>query len=136
MAAQPAHAAPAARPSPRQRPHARRPHLRVVGAPRRGRRWALVLSTLIVAGLLAVVGLNALVAEAAVEAAALDSEIAELSLVRAELGAEVAALESPERIAQVARDELGLVWATDPAYIVIDPGAGASGTPVAIDGGR
>lgn len=111
----------------RQAPAAtQRPQLRLVPPPARTARWlaALVLATAL--GVVGVVAVNALAAEAAFDAAALEAEVDALAVRYDELTAEVAQLESPERVRQVALDELGMVPAQQPSYLVVDDAVPAS----------
>lgn len=137
-------AAPASSPTPTGRPRRapppgraqpdRRPSLRVVDAPRRARRWGVVM---LLTGLLGVVGitsLSAASAEAAFTASELEAETAELERVRGELAADVAELSSLERISEVAEHELGMVPAEEPRYLDTDapgqvPAAHREGDP-------
>ncbi len=108
-------------PIPRPEPdRSRRPDLRVVGRPRHSTRYIAVLGLLGAAAVFGIVSLHALAAEAAFEAQALESEIAELSLRHGELTADVAALESPERIRAVATSDLGMVAAEEPAHVALE----------------
>lgn len=111
LASSPRHAPrPAARPT--------RPDLRVVAPPRHTARYLGVLLVVAVMGVVGVVSLSALAAEAAFEARQLQSEVDELTLRYDELTAEVAGLEAPARIRSVAEEELGMVPAEEPLFLV------------------
>jgi hypothetical protein len=105
--------------APRPAP-ARRPDLRVVPRLRHTGRYLALIVVLGAAGVFGIVSLSALAAESAFAARALEGEIDDLSFRYDELTAEVAALESPGRVRDVAIGELGMVPATQPAYLVID----------------
>jgi cell division protein FtsL len=114
-------AAPAADPS-------RRPTLRVV--PRRRHRGRYVVAMLVIGavGVFGIVSLSALAAEAAFAARALEQEIDELAFRYDELTAEVASLESPARVRAVAQEQLGMVPAEQPAFLIVD-GSAVGGGP-------
>jgi cell division protein FtsL len=97
-----------------------RPALRVV--PRRSHRGRYLAAMVIVGAVsvFGIVSLSALAAEAAFAARTLESDIEVLAIRYDELAAEVAGLESPERVRTVATDELGMVRADQPAYLVSD----------------
>jgi cell division protein FtsB len=101
-------------------PAAGRPHLRVVGEPRRGSRYLLAAVLAGGVGLFGVVGLHARAAEQSFQVRNLESEVRELSLRYDELTAEIAGLESPERVRQVATLQLGMVPAREPGFLVAD----------------
>lgn len=101
-------------------PGAGRPHLRVVGEPRRAGRFLLAAVLAGGIGLFGVVGLHALAAEQSFQVRSLESEVRELSLRYDELTAEIARLESPERVRQVATLQLGMVPAREPGFLVAD----------------
>jgi cell division protein FtsL len=105
-----------------------RPRLRVVPRRRRTGRFVVLFAAVAAAGVFGVVSLSALAAEAAFAARALESEIDELALRYDELTAEVAALESPERVRTVATEELGMVRAQDPAFLLVERPASARET--------
>lgn len=116
---------------PSQRP---RPDLRVVGRPRHRGRYFALLSLVGAVGVFGVVSLHALAAEAAFEAQTLEAEVSELSMRYEELTAEVAALEAPERIRDVATEELGMVPVEEPAFLSLeaqtaDAPTASTGTP-------
>lgn len=94
-----------------------RPSLRVVDAPRRARRWAIVMVLTSLLGVAGITSLSAASAEAAFTVSELERETAELERVRGELAADVAELSSLERIRRIAEQELGMVPADDPRYI-------------------
>lgn len=121
-------AAAAARPRPtpprprRATAPTRRPRLRVVAAPRHTGRWVLLLVAVAAAGVFGVVSLSALAAEQAFTARELQTEITDLTHRYEELTAEVSALEAPGRVRRVAEEELGMVPAEQPAYLVLEDG--------------
>ena len=117
MSALPTHARPAAK-ARRQR----RPTLRVVGPPRHTARFLALSVAVIAAGVFGIVSLSALAAETAFTARALEGEVAEYHNRYEELTAEVAALEAPARVHRVAVDDLGMVPAEQPAYLLVDDG--------------
>lgn len=117
-----------------------RPELRVVPPPRRTAGYLVAVLALAALGVFTVVGLNARAAERAFEARALEQQVSELSERYEELTAEVARLESPERLREVAVNELDMIPADRPAYLVAGrtvPGDGelrglaAPGAPMA-----
>ena len=99
-----------------------RPRLRLVAPARQPGRYALAFVALAAIGVFGVVSLNALAAEAAFEARSLENEVHELSLRYDELTASVAALESPERVRDVAVNELGMTPAGEPGFLVLSDG--------------
>lgn len=123
-------AAPATPPTPTRRPRGsaapdrarpdQRPSLRVVDAPRRARRWGVVMLLTGLLGVAGITSLSAASAEAAFTASELEAETAELERVRGELAADVAELSSLERIGDVAERELGMVPAEEPRYLETD----------------
>jgi cell division protein FtsB len=120
MAAVPSPAAPTRAPQvPGSRPSGR-PDLRVVGPVRHTSRFALAFGLVTVLAVLGIVALHAMAAEAAFEAQVLEGEVAELSLRQEELSAAIAGLESPDRIRTVATEDLGMVRAEQPGYVVLD----------------
>lgn len=100
-----------------------RPSLRLVGRPRRTARYVVVIVLVAAAGVLGVVSLSALAAEAAFEARALQSEVAELSVLYDELTSEVASLEAPARIRAIAQGELKMVRAESSTFLVAEASA-------------
>ncbi|MFO8075488.1 MAG: septum formation initiator family protein [Actinomycetota bacterium] len=124
---------PATHRAPTPRPHegapapAERPDLRVVDRPRHHRRYLALLTLTVALGVLGVVSLHALAAEAAFDARTLEAEAEALAQRSTELTAEVAALESPERIREIAIEELGMVPARQPGYLVLDEPAAPAG---------
>ncbi|MGH3665679.1 MAG: hypothetical protein ACRDU8_06270 [Egibacteraceae bacterium] len=109
----------APRRAPRRAPTPR-PQLRLVGTPRHARRHVVVMIALGAAAIFACVALNALAAEQAFAARELEGDVEELSLRYDELTMEVAKLESPARVRRVATDNLGMVQAQQPGYLVLD----------------
>lgn len=112
-------------------PPARRPDLRLVTSAPSPRRYLAIALLLAALGVFAVVSLHALATESAFRARALGREVEEYGLRAEELRAEVATLESPARIRQVATEQLGMVPATQPGYLVAD--SGTPGAPVALN---
>lgn len=109
-----------------------RARLRVV--PQRGRRGRYVAAMMAI-GVLFIFGIisfSALAAESAFEARTLEAEIGALEIRYDELTAQVARLESPGRVRAVATEELGMVPAEQPAYLVVEGSrtAGGSGATV------
>lgn len=106
----------------------RRPHLHAVQAGpvhRAAHRTAKVLAgmvaTVVLAvGVLGIVALNALAADASFEAQALERDISELTLRHDDLVAAVAQLESPNRVRDVAIGQLGLMEPEVPGFLTID----------------
>lgn len=116
------HRSPAPRPPRRTRPPSRR--LRVVGttAPRRslgGVLCAVVAGFVLVTGIIGIVALNALAAEASFQAMELEEHISDLTLRHDNLVAEVAMLEAPARVREVATTRLGLIDPAQPGFLVI-----------------
>jgi cell division protein FtsL len=108
---------------PRRRtaaPSAARPDLRVVPRRRRSGRYFAAMLLVGAVGVFGIVSLSALAAEAAFAARALEQEIDELSFRYDELTAEVASLESPARVREVATEQLGMVPAQQPAYLIAE----------------
>jgi cell division protein FtsL len=111
------------------RPAARStPRLRVIERPRRRRAAVLVAMIVVLAGgaVFGSVALNAMAADAAVEARALEARVADGERRYGHLVAEVAALEDPGRIRERAL-ELGLAPAGPTRHLVVD-------RPLAADG--
>jgi cell division protein FtsB len=106
-----------------------RPALAVVGRPSRRRSIAVLVAITVVAGVSIVLSLSALAAESAFAARELEREIDSLSLAYEELTAEVAGLESPDRVRRVALEELGMVEAEHPAYLVVERPLGDAAPP-------
>ncbi len=88
---------------------------------------ALLLAAL---GVFGVVSLHALASESAYRAQELSAEVEDLTLRADELTADVARLESPQHVRQVA-EQLGMVPATDPGYLIAGEASGATGGAVA-----
>jgi cell division protein FtsL len=97
-----------------------RPRLTLVMSSPRSSRLALVLLVIAAVGVFAVVSVGAKTAEAAVQVRTLQTDVDELKTRYEILTAEVAELESPERIRRYAVEELGMVEATDPQFVVVD----------------
>lgn len=96
-----------------------RPNLRVVAAPRHGRRYTLLMILLGAVAVFGSVAVNALAAEHAFTARTLEAEVSDLEMRYDELTVEVAGLESPKRIRRVASQRLGMVPARRPAFVVL-----------------
>jgi cell division protein FtsB len=111
------------------RPPARRPVRRLSAVPAAAPRtqvvptWAysLVAGLLLSAGVIGVVALNALAAEASFQARALEADISDLTLRHDDLVAAVATLEAPARVREVARTQLGLIEPEQPGFLTLDP---------------
>lgn len=107
-----------------------RPELRLLPTPRHPARWVVVLLAVAVAGIFGVVALHALAAEQAFTARRLEAEADRLAVRQGELTAEVAVLRAPERLRRVATEELGMVPAHRPVFLVAPgtrPGRPAGG---------
>lgn len=96
------------------------PRLRLITANPRSSRFALTLLVIAAIGVFGVVSVGAKTAEAAVEVRELQADVDGLKQEYELLTAEVAELESPERIRTYAVDELGMVEAEDPRFVVVD----------------
>ncbi len=116
-----------------------RPRLRVVespvaaevavAVPATGRRTlvlALATAVVIVAAVFGIVGLNAMAANASVEARALERQVAQSERRYAELVAVVAAKEDPGRIRERAL-ELGMIPSSAARHLVLARGIEADG---------
>lgn len=112
----------------------KRPDLHVVTSVSSPRRYLLLAVLLAAVGVFGVVGLHAKATESAFSSRALSEEVEEYTLRAEELRAEVAALESPEHVRRIATEQLGMVPATQPGYLVADSGAApaAPAAPVAV----
>jgi len=98
----------------------------VVASGRRTLVLALGTAMAIVFAVFGIVGLNAMAANAAVEARALEREVAQAERHYGELIAAVAAKEDPGRIRELALD-LGLVPSTTARHLVLARGIEADG---------
>ncbi|MGH8929976.1 MAG: cell division protein FtsL [Egibacteraceae bacterium] len=94
-------------------------NLRVVVPARDSRRCIAMLLVVASLGVFGVVSLNALAAESAFEAQKLEQEVSDLSVRYEELTAEVATLEAPARVSRIAVENLGMVPADDPGYLLV-----------------
>jgi hypothetical protein len=114
-----------------------RPRLRVVespapveaAVPATGRRTlvlALATALVIVAAVFGIVGLNAMAANASVDARALERQVAQAERRYAELVAVVASKEDPGRIREQAL-ELGMVPSSAARHLVLSRGIEADG---------
>jgi hypothetical protein len=105
-----------------------RPDVEAAVAPTGRRTLALALMTalVIVSAVFGIVGLNAMAANAAVEARNLEREVARAEVRYAELVASVAAKEDPGRIRERAI-ELGLVPSTAARHLRLSRGIPADG---------
>lgn len=101
--------------APQQAPQRPRPHLRVVPAPRSRHLRGLtrLLTVITVAGFFGVLfglaAFHASLAQGQYELGELETRLQELAEQRVELELAAQELESPERVATIARDVLGLV---------------------------
>lgn len=98
----------------------------VVASGRRTLVLALMTALVIVAMVFGVVGLNAMAANAAVEARSLERQVQRAEVRYAQLVAEVAAKEDPGRIRELALD-LGLVPAPAARHLRLSRGIEADG---------
>ena len=96
------------------------PRLRLITNDPRSSRLMLILLVIAAIGVFGVVSVGAKTAEAAVQVRELEGEVDELKREYELLTAEVAQLESPERIREVAVDDLGMVEPEDPKFVVVD----------------
>jgi cell division protein FtsL len=110
---------PHARPGAAARSPVRLPDLRLVTPVRDARRHVALLLAVAALGVFGVVSLNALAAESAFEAQKLERDVAGLSVRYEELTAEVAALEAPSRVRRIAVEQLGMVPAEQPGYLLV-----------------
>ena len=112
----------------------RRRHLRVVEAPARRHTLAYALAVIVVlaGAVFGAVTLNALAAQAAVEARELNTHVVEAERTYAELVAEVASLEDPSRVRQAAL-ELGLVPGGPRRHLVLRRNVPADGAIAAAE---
>jgi cell division protein FtsL len=122
-----------ARPLDPPAPSQRRPQLRLVPPVSFTRRWLVLALLLAALGVFGMVSLYAAATQSAFRARELQQEVDDLSLRAEELRAEVATIESPANVRRVATEQLGMVPATDPAYLVAD--TAAPQLPVAMEGG-
>ncbi len=74
-----------------------------------------------VLGIIGVVALNALAAEASFQARELEAAISDLTLEHDDLVAEVASLEAPDRVRLVAGAQLGLLEPEQPGFLTLHP---------------
>lgn len=98
----------------------------VVASGRRTLVLALMTALVVVATVFGVVGLNAMAANAAVEARSLERQVQRADVRYAQLVAEVAAKEDPGRIRELALD-LGLVPAPAARHLRLSRGIEADG---------
>lgn len=89
---------------------------------RRGGRYLLAMAALGALSVFGSVSLNALAAEQSFAVRELERDVGALTRRADELTVEVTRLESPDRIHAVAVEELGMVTAKQPAFLVL-PGA-------------
>lgn len=126
--------------APRRAPERRRPDLRVVPTPRprRLRNLTRLLTVVTIAGFFGVLfglaAFHASLAQGQYELDELEDQLTELAERRVELELTAQRLESPDRVATIARDVLGLVSpehtedlypTADRAAAVLDAGASA-----------
>ena len=87
----------------------------------RSRLYTLCSTTILILGVIGVVALNALAAEASFEARELEAVISDLTLEHDDLVAEVAGLEAPDRVHDVAGAQLGLLDPEQPGFLTLRP---------------
>lgn len=137
MAALPSDLAPVPVPVPQPRRRVTPPTpIRIVTPRRRPGRYLIVMLLMAAVGVFGCVTLNALAAEQSFAVRELESDIAQLTRTADELTVEVTRLESPDRLHRVATGTLGMVPATQPAFLVMpgaasDESAGSSRTMAA-----
>jgi cell division protein FtsB len=83
--------------------------------------YSLVAGVILSVGVIGVVALNALAAEASFQARELEADISDLTLRHDDLVAAVATLEAPARVREVARTQLGLIEPEQPGFLTLDP---------------
>ncbi|WP_370326252.1 hypothetical protein [Euzebya sp.] len=83
--------------------------------------YSLAACVVLVAGIIGIVALNALAAEASFQARELEADISAATLRHDDLVAEIAVLEAPERVRDVARTQLGLIEPEQPGFLTLDP---------------
>jgi cell division protein FtsL len=96
------------------------PRLRLVATNPGSSRLMLILLVVAALGVFGVVSVGAKTAESAVQVQRLEGEVDELKQDYEWLTATVAHLESPDRIHQVAVDDLDMVPASEPQFVVVD----------------
>lgn len=96
------------------------PRLRLVATNPKSSRLMLVLLIIAALGVFGVVSVGAKTAESAVAVHKLEGEVEELKRDYEWLTATVAELESPDRIHQVAVDQLGMIETPEPQFVVVD----------------
>lgn len=98
-----------------------RPRLELVrpARPKRPLLWLVAVITMLAGSVLGSVSLNALAAADSVAARQLELQVADAERIHADLIAEVAHLDAPERIRQVAVEQLGMIEAESPRYVVL-----------------
>lgn len=136
----PTHSRPTASPRPAA-PRPSRSHLQAVRtAPQANRRaqahararsrlYTVMSMTILILGVIGVVALNALAAEASFEARELEAAISDLTLAHDDLVAEVAMLEAPDRVREVAGSQLGLLDPEQPGFLTLRPDQLTSADP-------
>lgn len=90
---------------------------------------AVLSGTILVAGVIGIVALNALAAESSFAAMEVQERITDLTLRHDNLVAEIATLETPARVRQVATSQLGLIDPEQPGFLVIDREQGGPRQP-------
>lgn len=112
-------------------------HLEVVGEPqhRHTLAYALLIIAVLGGAVFGTVTLNALTAADAVQARALEAQVAESEREYAQLVADVAALENPARIREAAL-ELGLVAGGPGRHVRLERNLPADGAVTELDNGR
>ena len=114
---------PQRRPQPVPAPAPRRRTSRSAAPRRRSGRYVVAMMLLAGMGIFGSVALNALAAEQSFAARELEAEVAELTRTADELTVDVTRLESPARLHRTAVRELGMVRATQPAFVVLPDAA-------------
>ncbi|MFT5224252.1 MAG: hypothetical protein ACI867_002584 [Glaciecola sp.] len=101
---------------------AQRPALTIVRRtqPRHPLLWLIAIIAMLSGSVLGAVSLNALAAADSVAARQLEQDVVVAERRHAMLIAEVAHLDAPERIRQAATQELGMIEAPAPRYVVLD----------------
>lgn len=112
-------------PAPTRRSQPRRPSsrppLRVVGPPRRVRRWLTLVVVTLLLGVGGIASVSAAAAEAAFTVRELEADVEQLERRAGALSGEVAELESLSRIRHIATEELGMVPAEQARYVEAGP---------------
>ncbi len=83
--------------------------------------YSLVAVVTLMSGVIGIVALNALAAEASFQARSLEAAISDATLQHDDLVAAVAVLEAPGRVREVAQRQLGLIEPEQPGFLTLDP---------------